>query len=270
MINSPIGSLVLLKFMQPQIEAFFAHLNVKKLMDSGEKFDVVIVEQFYNDAVKALANHFNAHLIVFSPVHVTGDINEMVGNPMPLSYIPNPMSNFRPEMTFFQRTANTIFHLMCEICSNFFLLPAQEEAMRKHFPLGPSVYDHFYNASLILLNGHESINLAVPLVPNMIPIGGFHVKPPKKLPQDLQKILDEAKEGVVYVSMGSNLRSKEMPKLKQEIYLKTFGMLKEKVLWKWEDDNLPGKPLNVETRKWFPQADILGESTIEYVLFSTQ
>lgn len=58
--------------------------------------------------------------------------------------------------------------------------------------------------------------------------------------------------------MGSNLNSKDMPKEKLDMFLNTFKKLKQRVLWKWENENLPGQPSNVMTSKWLPQTDILG------------
>lgn len=72
------------------------------------------------------------------------------------------------------------------------------------------------------------------------------------------------------MSMGSNLKSKDMPKDKKDILLKSFGELKQKVLWKWEDDNMPNKPKNVETRKWFPQSDILGKCESVTIIIASE
>lgn len=62
--------------------------------------------------------------------------------------------------------------------------------------------------------------------------------------------------------MGSNLRSADLPLEKRNGILKTFAKLKEKVLWKWEEDELPGRPENVKLGKWLPQQDILGNSVL--------
>lgn len=69
--------------------------------------------------------------------------------------------------------------------------------------------------------------------------------------------MDSAKEGVVYFSMGSNLKSSQMSPELKAIILKALGNLKQTVLWKYEED-LPGKPKNVVIRKWMPQTGILG------------
>jgi glucuronosyltransferase len=77
--------------------------------------------------------------------------------------------------------------------------------------------------------------------------------------QDLQKFLDESPDGVIYFSMGSNLRSSNMKNVTKEAFLEAFSKLKQRVLWKWEADSLPGQPSNVKFGKWLPQSDILGE-----------
>lgn len=76
--------------------------------------------------------------------------------------------------------------------------------------------------------------------------------------QDLQKIMDSAKHGVIYFSMGSNLKSKDIPKVIKDGLLKMFGELKQIVLWKFEED-LPNVPQNVHILKWAPQPSILSK-----------
>lgn len=70
--------------------------------------------------------------------------------------------------------------------------------------------------------------------------------------------MDSAKHGVIYFSMGSNLRSKTFPdKLKKEL-LTMFSGLKQTVLWKFEE-NLPDLPQNVKIVEWAPQQSVLGK-----------
>lgn len=75
--------------------------------------------------------------------------------------------------------------------------------------------------------------------------------------QDLQNVLDEATQGVVYVNFGSNVRSSELPIEKRDALINVFKRLNQTVLWKWEAENLDQKPENVVVRKWFPQQEIL-------------
>ena len=82
------------------------------------------------------------------------------------------------------------------------------------------------------------------------------------LQQELQKYLDDAPHGVIYFCMGSILQSTLMSESKRNAFLGAFSKLKQRVLWKWESDTLPGQPSNVKLAKWLPQSDILGECLI--------
>lgn len=70
--------------------------------------------------------------------------------------------------------------------------------------------------------------------------------------------MNESKHGVIYFSMGSNLKSKDLPKEIKEGLLKMFSQLKQTVLWKFEE-NLSPLPENVHLLKWAPQQSILGK-----------
>ncbi|KAJ3642495.1 hypothetical protein Zmor_025267 [Zophobas morio] len=237
--------------------------KIQNLIYSNEKFDVVIVEQFLNDAQKALAIHFGAPLIVMSTVRANSWVNTLVGNPAPASYIPMLLTDYSVPMTFSERLLNGILSVMTELFYHFYVYPNENHRIKKYIPNGVDISDVLYNVSLVLMNSHPSLNQPVPYVPNMIDIGGFHVQPPKKLPQDLQEFLDNAKDGVIYFSMGSNLKSADFPPEKRDAILRTLSKLKEQVLWKWEEDVLPGQPKNVKLSKWLPQQDILAHPNVK-------
>ncbi|KAJ8928783.1 hypothetical protein NQ314_018641 [Rhamnusium bicolor] len=246
-----------------QREKLLNHTDVQKLIKSDEKFDVVIVSQLFYDVLKAFANHFDAHLVIFSNIAANSMLNHLVGNPSLPSFHPEVPLGFQKHMSFFQRLVNTLAKFVFVLLLNLVFYPTQSQLLQTYFPNPIDLNDVLYNVSLVLLNSHVSISSPQPSVPSMIEIGGFHVTPPKKLPDDLQKFLDEAKEGVIYFSMGSNLKSKYLPQETREAFLKAFGKRKEKVLWKWEDDVLPGQPPNVKLGKWLPQQDILAHPNVK-------
>ncbi|XP_049817462.1 UDP-glycosyltransferase UGT5-like [Aethina tumida] len=244
-------------------EKTLQHPNFQELINSDEKFDVVVIEQFFNDALKGLASHFDAPLILFNSVGANNFVNPLVGNPSPPSYIPDMMQDFSSNMSFFQRVKNTLSIQALSLVNYFYIYPAHGKLMKKYIPRASDYTEVIYNASLVFLNSDPSINMAVPKVPCMIDIGGLHVQQPKQLPADLKAFLDGAKEGVIYFSMGSNLRSKNLPIEKRQSLLNVFSKLKLKILWKWEDDVLPGQPKNVKLNKWLPQPDVLAHPNVK-------
>ena len=44
-----------------------------------------------------------------------------------------------------------------------------------------------------------------------------------------------------------------MPEEKLQIFMDVLGSVKHRVLLKWENDTIQGKPDNVMIKKWFPQ-----------------
>jgi UDP:flavonoid glycosyltransferase YjiC (YdhE family) len=98
----------------------------------------------------------------------------------------------------------------------------------------------------------------------MIEVGGMHIRPKRNpLPENMKAFIESSKNGCIYFSLGSNLKSAQLPIEKRDAILRVFSKLNLNVLWKWEDENLPGKPNNVFISKWFPQDDILAHPNIK-------
>lgn len=97
------------------------------------------------------------------------------------------------------------------------------------------------------------------MLPNIIEVGGMHVSSEvKPLNEDFKTFIEGAKDGVVYFSFGSTLRSDHMGPEKIKAFLDAFGEIPQRVLMKWEADSLPGKSKNVKVAAWMPQQEILG------------
>ncbi|KAF2890137.1 hypothetical protein ILUMI_16036, partial [Ignelater luminosus] len=76
-------------------------------------------------------------------------------------------------------------------------------------------------------------------------------------------VLDEAPNGVIYISLGSNVKSSGLSDNVRKIFLETFSELPYTILWNFENEHLPGKPDNVIISKWFPQQDIFRHPNIK-------
>lgn len=131
----------------------------------------------------------------------------------------------------------------------------------------PYIGDLVDQTSMIFVNAHYSYSGPKPLSPSVIELGGIHIKDAKPLEESLQKVLDSAKDGVIYVSWGSMIRAESLPIEKRKSLLEAFGSFKQTVLWKWENETLPDQPKNVVIRKWMPQRDILCTSEAIQILF---
>ncbi|GBP15258.1 UDP-glucuronosyltransferase 2B13 [Eumeta japonica] len=190
------------------------------------------------------------------------------------AYMADSMSNNAPPFTFLERVNELWTQIKTTIIMKYLdskMSSLYDEvfvaAAKKKGIAMPSYKEAVYNASFVLSNSHVSLGEPVRLPQNFIPVGGYHLDlKTKPLPQDLQKIMDNAKDGVIYFSMGSNLKSKHMPAVMKREFLEVFGQLKQTVIWKFEEA-LPDVPKNVHMLKWAPQQSILAHPNC--VLFIT-
>lgn len=80
-------------------------------------------------------------------------------------------------------------------------------------------------------------------------------------PQNLQEWLNGAEKGVIYFSLGSNMKAKSLPVQVRANFLRMFDELPAgyRVLWKSEDiDEAVRKPHNILMQDWVPQDSVLG------------
>jgi glucuronosyltransferase len=151
-----------------------------------QHFDLIITEAFNNDCVLGFVHKFKAPLIQVVTFGGTAWMGDWVGNPSPYSYVPDPFQNFADRMDFCERVLNTIGITFQKMSRFFYFLPKQQAIMEKYFgefaPI-PTISELHSSTSLLLLNHHFSISYPRPLMPNVVQVGGMHVKPAKKLPE---------------------------------------------------------------------------------------
>ncbi|KFB48157.1 AGAP007990-PA-like protein [Anopheles sinensis] len=101
----------------------------------------------------------------------------------------------------------------------------------------------------------------------MIPVGGLQILSPKPLAEDLQKIVDGARNGFILFSLGSNARSDLLgPERIRNILTAMERLPQYQFFWKFESDQskLPmAVPKNVFIRAWMPQNDLLAHPNIK-------
>nr|XP_034836236.1 UDP-glucuronosyltransferase 2B2-like [Maniola hyperantus] len=290
--TNKITSIVyVLSMMMDISKATIENPNVQKLIaDRTQKFDAVISEWMFNDVYTGIdklfifsrqntwrrfAGIFNCPLIWFSSVEPHFGMLQLVDELPNPAYTASLTSDYVPPLTFKQRVTELYYQITERLMKIFWISGLEHSLYNDLFV--PVIRDRHnsvppfetlrYNASLILSNSHLSMSTAAKLPPNVICIGGYHIKPNvKPLSKDLQQLMDNAKHGVIYFSMGSTLRSKNFPDGVKKELLKMFGKLKQTVIWKFEEQ-LPNSPSNVHIVQWAPQQSILAHK--HCVLFIT-
>ncbi|XP_062549717.1 UDP-glycosyltransferase UGT5-like [Armigeres subalbatus] len=251
-------------FSELVCKSVLKHPNVVNLLESDEQFDVVFVESFITESLYGFAQHFDAPLIAYSTFGSCMWTNDLVGSPAPPSHVAHFLLSYTDKMTFWQRFHNTAMTILDRLYYELRYLPNQRRMYEAGFPNAKLTFEQqMKNVSLVFLNQHFSLSSPRPYPPNVIEAGGVQIEDGKPLPQELQKYLDEAKDGVVYFCMGSNIKSKYFPEAKRNAFLKVFSKLKQRVLWKFEDESMPNQPSNLMIKAWMPQNDILAHPNVK-------
>ncbi|XP_017087027.2 UDP-glycosyltransferase UGT4 [Drosophila bipectinata] len=246
---------------QPKVQAL---IHAK---ETEGVFDLLLAEQFYQEALLPLARVYNVPVVTTSTLPYANHMSQIVGLITPWSFVPHGFLAFTDRMSFLERLQNAYTSFHEDLYRLLVYFPKMDALAQEYFGpvLGevPKVRQLERETSVILLNSHAPLTTARPTVDALVPVGGMHIYPPKALPEDLQRFLDGAEEGAIYFSLGSNVQSKEMPPEMLQLFLKVFGSLRQRVLWKFEDESIPQLPENVMVRKWLPQADILAHRNVK-------
>lgn len=231
---------------------------LRQVMRQGERYDVILVEQFNTDCMMGVAHLLGAPVIALSSCAIMPWHYERMGMPIIPSYIPATFMGQSEEMDLIGRVGNWItFHGMIWMYK-LFSIPAADDLIQYKFGRDmPPVSELVKETNMVFVNQHFSLSGAKPLPPSVVELGGIHIQKAQPIDVDLQKFLDNAENGVVFISWGSMIKAETMPVDKRDAIVRAMKRLKQRVIWKWENESLANKPDNMYLSKWLPQRDIL-------------
>ncbi|XP_053619946.1 UDP-glycosyltransferase UGT5-like isoform X4 [Plodia interpunctella] len=235
--------------------------------DKTQKFDLIFLEALSRPAL-LLSHIYKVPVILISSFLSVYNNLYVVGAPTHRLLYPEVNRQKINNITVWEKLSELYMQYKIEkIIDNAEV--RQNEVIRKVLgPDAPTLNELYDNIDMLFLNGHPiwDSNRAVP--PGVVYLGGIHKNPQRDLPKDLKAYLDTSKNGVIYISFGTNVSPSALPAEKIQILAKVFSRLPYDVLWKWDKDELPGKPANVRISHWLPQSDLLRHPKLK--LFVTQ
>ncbi|XP_047539339.1 UDP-glucosyltransferase 2-like [Vanessa atalanta] len=243
--------------------------QVKNMLKNKDRkyFDLLILEAC-NRPLFGITQMFDAPTIVISSFGAVPVQYSAMGAPMhPLIYPTlgrQKLYNLTLWDKFLEMFKYVAFDIIVSTTEAF-----DYQIMRKHFGSEvPSYHELGKRIQMMFLNEHPIWADNHPVPPSIVYIGGIHQAVEKELPKDLKNYLDSSKNGVIYVSFGTNVVPSLLPAEKIKAIAKVFSELPYDVLWKWDQDTLPGQSKNIKISKWFPQTDVLRHPNVK--LFITQ
>ncbi|XP_068906139.1 UDP-glucosyltransferase 2-like isoform X2 [Tenebrio molitor] len=244
------------------VEACSLTLQTPALQDlkkSKKKYDLVITEIFGSDCMLGFGHFFDVPTISLVTSTLLPWAAERIGNPDNPSYIPSHF--FSSAGNLYERLENTIKLLLSKFLYAYFSSEESNEIAKEFFGSNmPSLEKLAKNTSLIITNNYFSIKQIIPAVPNLIEIGGMHIREPKILSKYFENLLSTDTKGIIYLTMGSMVLSESFDNDKLQEMFDAFVELPYKVLWKADREKLPKSlkiPENIHFEKWMPQIEIL-------------
>ncbi|XP_034482802.1 UDP-glucuronosyltransferase 1-1 [Drosophila innubila] len=258
------------------VDLLLSDAQVQKLLTSGEKFDLLIVDLFLSEALLGFAYYYGVPTVAISPTGANSWLNNMFGNPQSSSLDPSNFLPFTERMNTRQRIANTLMSTFERLTYNFFHLISQQSVYSNHFELLvhelPNYRDLSKNLSLALINSHPALDYPRAYLPNMLEVGGLHLLEPTDLqvPNHVRSFIESAPGGVIYMSLGAEVQTAQLPNEKLAILLDVFAHLKEfNFLLKWETDEfVQTLPDNIMINSWWPQQAILAHQQVKVFISS--
>ncbi|PSN50534.1 hypothetical protein C0J52_03503 [Blattella germanica] len=156
------------------------------LLKSTENFDLIITEAAFTDCLYGIIPKFGSPPVVaISAYGIPPWMIDLMGTPENPSYIPNSILPYSEHMTLSERMYNTLITGLSVFLYKYSLIPKSEKLMTEHLKTEqPSYLDIVKNFSIILSNVDLGFDVARPVGPNVIPVGGMHIKAkPDPLPK---------------------------------------------------------------------------------------
>ncbi|KAL9702418.1 hypothetical protein quinque_005936 [Culex quinquefasciatus] len=222
------------------------------------RFDLVIHDHLAGPCLLILLSTFGyPPLIYASAYNRQSTLTTSLGTVVFPGFVPNQAYDVQHPMTFYQKTVNRLLYFWEYFFKAYIYYPKLDSLIQQELNQTESVTSLEKRSLLAILNSNQILDLPEAVSPNIVQVGGLHIKPQKSLPNNLLQTLDHSNK-VVLFSLGSNVRSDQLdPQILNKLIEAMTAVPTITFLWKLESD-LPQKlPPNVITSPWFPQSELL-------------
>ncbi|XP_011858394.1 PREDICTED: UDP-glucuronosyltransferase 2B1-like [Vollenhovia emeryi] len=252
------------------------------------EFDVIVQDMTVQECFYGLWEDAKGKppIVGYLPYASAPWLKDLTGGPSYPTVRPYTNSDIAKPVGLWQTTWNTLYFILDDLLRHYYFLPNIQRIAEKYVghairPLHEIEKD---SINILLINSYCAFELAIPLPPNSLEIGGLHVQPIAgdevvTYPKNVHVFLDEAKSGAIVISFGTNVRWKSVGLDKIKAVILALSKLKQRVLWKLDIEGDIGAsfqmPDNVMALKWIPQKEVLSHKNVKAVwmhagLLSTQ
>jgi len=216
-------------------------------------FDIAIVEPYIKrPCTLILPKYLGIKFVAMAGFYFLWDIRIPA---MPSFYPMGVLVTYRYSLKFKDRLVSFIVYLMFEL--SFVVKRNANEDLLKNYPRGVSYWSQLLlEEQLFIVTNDHLLDRHLRIMPNLIRLPCMSCRPSLPLPDDLEQIMTDAKEGVIVMTFGLSVTS--IPDDIVKKFLDGFSQLKQTVIAKLAVPQGWTVPKNVKIRTWLPQNNILG------------
>ncbi|XP_067994225.1 UDP-glucuronosyltransferase 1A1-like isoform X8 [Melanerpes formicivorus] len=218
------------------------------------KFDAIFTDPM-TPCGQILALHFSLPTVFFLRGFPCAIDMHASQSPDPPSYVPRMFSRNTDHMTFSERVKNFLIAISEYFTCSIIFSPF--ETLASEFLQKPMTMTQLLSHGSVWLKRIDFVfDYPMPVMPNMIFIGGINCAKKNPLSQEFEAIVNASGEhGIVVFSLGSMVS--EIPMKKAIEIADALGTVPQTVLWRYTGKTPPNLPDNVKLVKWLPQNDLL-------------
>ncbi|KFB47084.1 hypothetical protein ZHAS_00015128 [Anopheles sinensis] len=165
-------------------------------------------------------------------------------------------------MTFMERVKNTLYWGFDMLYRQQVFMPNENQRMKRVFPGANLTHVKLLErrSELVLVNSDPAIDFYQLLPPNVVQVGGLHIKRAEEMPAMMKQFIARASRGIIVFSFGTNVQSEMLGTEVNRQLLELFRSMPEYgFIWKHANAEKLLMPPNVLMTSWVPQSALLAD-----------
>nr|ASX93996.1 UDP-glycosyltransferase UGT42D1 [Zygaena filipendulae] len=240
-------------------DVMLSNKQVQDMIAQKPKFDVVIIEHFNSDCALGIAYKLKAPVVATASHILMPWQFKRFGIPNNPSYVPYHFLGGGTKPTLYQRIERLVFDFLINNLYYYICQKSNQESLAKYFDDIPPLEDLAREIKFLLLYQNFVLTQSRLFPSNVIEVGGYHVTKAKPLTGELKTFMENANNGVIYISFGSLVKDTDLTPEKIQAILDTIIEMPQRFVWKLNDKSKAIKD-KLYCSEWLPQIDILGHN----------
>uniref|UniRef100_A0A7I4Z768 UDP-glucuronosyltransferase n=1 Tax=Haemonchus contortus TaxID=6289 RepID=A0A7I4Z768_HAECO len=249
----------------------FAYNVCKGILDDSQligklresRYDIGIFEMFHSCPAGVMELAGIPKTMLVSAIGMGYHHYRLLGMEKQSSFVPATFTIYGGRMTFLGRLCNEVFNalgwLFANICEY-----SEQNLFNSMFPGFPRLHNLIQDKTdYFLMNTNEFTESTRPTLLSIHHVGGCAISPPQPLSEEFEQIVSKGSKGVILFSLGSLVKSSDMPVFVRRAFTEAFQSFPDYViLWK-EDRKFNSTNSNIFYYDWVPQVDLLADGRVK-------